>query len=285
MKAAQATQGQDAAGTEQRRSLFESGFTVHPVRAAGGFVPDPGTAGRAAVGLRVVAPVGGVPILPQALVALPKRPHAGALPIVRQRLDDGEARAAVGTGDEGKPVPAVARVEQLGLAGGAETRVGRDRLALTGSRATAADAEARGASGNRGDAFDFLDPGKRRRLATQRPQEGRQLPLRALHFDLHLSRLVPDPTREPMPQGEPVDERAETHSLHHARDVNPTRTQAGTHARTCSLRNSYHESMPSPVVAEVKKKRSPGLTSRAFSTARVRSNLRCGRRSILLSTA
>ncbi len=73
--------------------------------------------------------------------ALGESPHRRALPVVGQRLDDGEARAAVGAGDERIAVAPVAGVGQLPLAGRAQGHVGRDRLAATGLVVAGEDGE------------------------------------------------------------------------------------------------------------------------------------------------
>src|SRR5688500_20365095 len=86
-----------------------------------------------------------------------------------------------------------------------------------------------------------------------------------------------------MTGGEPVDKGPEPETLHQAGDPNPHGAHDATPALTRSRRKSYQLSIPSPVRAEVKKKRSVGFICWAFDTAWDRSNRRWGRRSILLS--
>ena len=165
-------------------------------------------------------------------------PHAGARPVVGERVDHGEARAAIGTGDEGIAVAAVGRVEQLGLAGGAERAVGRHRLAPAGPAQARPDAEPVASRGTAGDAFHVLDSRQGWRFPAQPAHEGHHLVLGALDLDLDLARGVANPAGQPVAHREPVDEGTEPYALDHASDVDPERGQAGTHARTCSRRKS-----------------------------------------------
>ena len=85
-----------------------------------------GTTVRAGNRLRVVAPVRGVGVFALTLVAHAEMAHRCARPVVRERLDDGVARAALGAVNEGVAVSPVVRVAQLSATGRAGGEVGED---------------------------------------------------------------------------------------------------------------------------------------------------------------
>ncbi|CAM5666548.1 hypothetical protein SSPIM334S_07212 [Streptomyces spiroverticillatus] len=70
------------------------------------------------------APVARVAVLGRTVGAQGEAAHGGADAVVRQVLDDAGPRPAVGAGEEGVAVAAVARVEELAQAGVAEGGVG-----------------------------------------------------------------------------------------------------------------------------------------------------------------
>ena len=74
---------------------------------------DPRAADRAAVRLRVIAPVRDIAVFPLAVGAHGKALHGGLGPVVGQIADDRKARAAVGAVDEGIAIAPVFGVIQL----------------------------------------------------------------------------------------------------------------------------------------------------------------------------
>src|SRR6185503_3322835 len=134
--------------TQQERGGLLEGVPVPCPRGGGRrLVPDPRAADGAAVGLGMKAAVAGRAVLPRAPGTLGKPPHAGALPIVGERVDHREARTAVGAGDEGIAVPAIGRVEELRLTGRADRGIGGNRLPAVGLVRAPKDGEAIDAGG------------------------------------------------------------------------------------------------------------------------------------------
>ena len=119
----------------------------------------------AAVGLGVIAAVAGSVVLRGARRTLGECPHAGALPVVRQRLDHREARPAVGAGDERVAVPPVAGSRSSGSQAGQIATSGGTGCRRSGSVRAPEDGEAVGARGGDRLGLHSVDAGERRRLA------------------------------------------------------------------------------------------------------------------------
>ena len=130
LESADATNGEDPAANKHQRRCRECFLRPdgarHAVRAG---KPELGSAGRAAIGFGVMPTVTGRFVFAQAPVALGKRGHAGPLAVVWHRVDDREARSAVGAGDERILESPVGRVVELTVAGVADGHIRRNRLA------------------------------------------------------------------------------------------------------------------------------------------------------------
>ena len=168
--------------------------------------------------LCVVAAACRVVVLARAFRAHGELAHAGALPVVRQGAQDGQARAAAGAVYEGMQVPAVRWVKQLPLAVVADGDVRRDEdraprvLALLDRKAVV-----RAGLGCRHVHHLHLDDiGPLGRLRTHQPAEVIQLTGRALGENLHVGALVADGARDARPGGVPRDGGAHAHALHNA---------------------------------------------------------------------
>lgn len=81
---------------------------------------------KAGIGLRMKAPVKWVGILRGAFGAHGKAIHRGGRSVIRQRADDGKARAAVGAVDKGVVIASVGGIEQFAQAVVAGGDIGRD---------------------------------------------------------------------------------------------------------------------------------------------------------------
>ena len=142
VKAAKPLDGHDATCSEHRRAPLDDGVACLARRAnlrrgvvCRALAPgDMGATGKAGIGLRVEAAVGGIGIFGGAGGTHGERAHRRVCAIVGKRIDDGEARPAVGAVDEGIVVAAVAGVEELAQAVGAGGDIRRDER---GARAMA----------------------------------------------------------------------------------------------------------------------------------------------------
>ena len=208
--------------------------------------PEPRPARRAAVRLRVVAPVAGVAYSAAHAGALGERAHAGALAVVRQALDDGVARAAVGAGDERVAEPAVAGSRSSARqASHRATSAGTAGAVPGSSPALARIAKSLAAAGR-----DRLDLHRARSAPAAAPR--RAVPL------ANLSRCsgVPSTSISTAPavlrtqpasacrRGQPMHERAEADALHHARDGHVTGGRAPRRPRRITLGSGGRPSAP-----------------------------------------
>ena len=200
--------------------------------SGGTLQPNPGTAYRAGVGLRMKTPVGRVLVLGKALRTHGKGRHAGIGPVVGNGADYREPGTAMRTVGKGITKTAVCRVIHLlptGIAyGGIGSHVG---LRLAGH--TGVYLESIGyPPDNHRTAFDALYPGQRRAFALQRTDKSLQLPRTPPDPDTHAKRIVPDRPRKLMHTGKPPDRRAETDALHRAVDTDGFRDDV---FRSCHL--------------------------------------------------
>ena len=256
----------------------ELGRRLERVRVRRRLQPECRPAIRAAVGLRMESAIACGAILASAGGALPERAHAGALAIVRHRLDHGEPGPAIGTGDERVVIAPVGGIEQLRLARRAHRDVGRDRLALGGFRQAPEDRERVEMRRRAGFPAYIVDPRQRRCLRPQHAGELIDLFARTLDVDLHVAGRIADPSRQPEPLREPVHERAEPHTLHDAADrdaggrefpgVIRGRAHAWIRRAMRARRKPYHSARPSLTTDDVMRNCRSGLTARASVTAR-----------------
>ncbi len=197
--------------------------------AVGRLEPQPRSARRTRQRLGVETPVTWVVVLGGAQVTEGETGHGGVGPVVRQPFGDGEAGAAVGTGDEGVAVPPVGGVEQLPEAVVAQGRIGRDERAHRGVGPALDDPEPRFAQdfGVRG--LDRIDPGQRGRLTPEPGFEGADGGRGTFDFDEDAVGVVADVTGEGTLAGQPVHERPVADALDDAPDPD-------AHAHGCAAR-------------------------------------------------
>jgi hypothetical protein len=146
---------------------------------------------------------------------LGKSPHAGALAVVRQSLDNREPGTAVSAGDERIAVPAIGGVEELGLTSRTDRGIGGNRLAAVGLVRAPHDREPIEAAGDGSLGCHSLDSGEWGCLLPQLSQEVLELGSSPLNLDLDLAGGVAHPTGQPMPERQPVNERPEADPLDH----------------------------------------------------------------------
>ena len=178
---------------------------------------EPRSAHVAGVGLRVEAPVRGVDVLRAAFRTHLERLHRRGGPVVGQRLDDREARAAVRAVRERVAVPPVRRVGQLREARGARGDVGRDEGEVAawpptrGSRTTAKP------SGSTASTSPTARPPSAARGARRPSREPpRPRPASPSTTIVTPSAVLFTQPVEPALAGEVVDEGAEPDPLHDA---------------------------------------------------------------------
>ena len=173
-------------------------------------------AGRAAVGLGVVAPVFNVRKLRRAVRAHRKLRHGGVCPVVGYGADYREARPAVGAVYEGIAVAPVGGVEQLAQAVRADARVRRDQRphalpALARDYAKALE----GLSPRHAPDLHGLDERQRRRALPELREEALKSLLRTLKLQLRALGAVPNPARQAVLPDQPVHKGAKAHALHY----------------------------------------------------------------------
>ena len=147
----------------------------------------------AGIGLGVKSPLCGIIELVQAPIAERESRHARIGAVVRQRAGDGEPRTALGAVDERIAVAPVARIEQLGEARLAHSRVGCDPRARIAS-AACSNLEACVRTHRRFARLDTVDASKSGRLARKTRQEAIQRRRLALDLDGNAVRIVAHPS-------------------------------------------------------------------------------------------
>ena len=155
-----------------------------------------------------------VDVLAAAQLVHLEAPHRRQRTVVRQPLDDREARPAVRAVDEGVAEPRIGRVAHLPEAVGADGRVdGKEGLGP--ARLLALEDDEPPAAGRRdGFGVEFVDPGERRRLAEQPKGEPVDALARPLDLDDDAEARVPHESGKILLDGVAEDARAETDALH-----------------------------------------------------------------------
>ena len=215
MKAANPFDGHDFAGS-QKVNAGGHGVADGNLRAIGPREPDPRSADRARIGLRVEAPVRGVVVLPLAGRAHGKLRHRGLRPVVGNAPRNGEARPAVGAVQKRVAEAAVRGVEQLPQAIRAGRRIGRNSGAHLACNLTGNNAKLRPPGKGQFPHRDRVDARQRRRLGAQAAEKGLHALLRSLDFDRHSAGIVADKPRQALFLRQPVDKRPKSHPLHHS---------------------------------------------------------------------
>lgn len=169
---------------------------------------------RAGDRLGVETAVRRIVVLPRTQGAEGEHPHGGGGPVVGETGRDGEARPAVGAGDEGVAVAAVTGVGELAQAVRAGRGVGRDRRRAVALGARAPNAETAPAEWRHGLVADVAYVGQRRRLFPQPVAELLNGRRRAFHFRDDSVRAVEYETGQVQFGRQPVDEGAKAHALH-----------------------------------------------------------------------
>lgn len=225
VEAADPFEGDDPAEVEGLAGLGESGLAAGPGaggvgmlggprRVGGGDEPEGRPATRAGDRLGVEAAVEGVLVFPAARRAEGEAGHRGVGAVVRQALEDGEARAAIGAVEEGVAVAAIGRVGKLAEAGVASGDVGRDGGDGRGVGSAGEDGEA-DCGGVGGDRLvgDRHEGGERRGVIVQGEAKGVDLIGRPLDLDDDAGGIVGDPAGQAEAVGRGVDERAKADPL------------------------------------------------------------------------
>ena len=170
---------------------------------------------RAAHGLGMEPPVGGVGVFAGAIGAHREGRHGGGGTVVWQGGDDGEARAAVGAVDERVAVAPVGRIALFGGTVRAHGDVGGGQRAATVGPRRVGDGET-GATDDRDIVrLNRFDDSQRRRSVTQPCQEMVDFGGIALHLDDGAGGVVAHRAGQPEGGRRCVDERSESHALDH----------------------------------------------------------------------
>ncbi len=178
----------------------------------------------AGIGLRMEASIGRISVFAGATRAHLESLHRSCRAVVRQRVDDGEARPAVRAVDERVAIAPVVGVEQLGQAIVAGGQVGRHQRGLFRRRVVGeAYLEAGEILQRHLLEIDLGHLGRRRRVHMQLGHEPvKQLRL-ALGMDEHALGCIEHPAVDKVFPRQAVHERAEAHSLHDALHLNVER--------------------------------------------------------------
>jgi len=130
---------EDVSVANELRGLYQSLVTHRQCTAAGIPERELGPALGASVRLRVEPAIRGIFVLGAARGTHRERLHGRVRPVVRQALDDAEARAAVRAVCEGVAIASIVRAEQLAQAIGTRCDVREDYHALLAGFFTVAD--------------------------------------------------------------------------------------------------------------------------------------------------
>ena len=178
-------------------------------------VPQHRSAVRAADGLGMEAPVGGVGVFACAFGAHREGRHGGGGTVVGQGSDDREARAAVGAINEGVAVAPVGWVALFGRAVRAHGDVGGGQRAATVGPRRVGDGKSGTTDWRDIVCLDRFDDGQRRRSVTQPREEVFDFGGIALHLDDGAGGVVAYRAGQPEGGRRGVDERAKAHALDH----------------------------------------------------------------------
>ena len=226
VKSAEPFHGHNASFADRADGIGECGASGREHPAARIDERQPGPARRTGVRLRVEPAIQRVVVFALAGLAHHEALHRRAGPVVRQRLDDGEARAAVRAVGEGILEAAIRGIEDLAqaiVAGGDIRKDERDQRPV--GRALA-DLEPGIAARVEPRCFQALDCGARRPFGKEPRQEAVEGETIPLDLDAHPLRRVAHPSLEVQRDGETVDKRSEADALHGAGHARP---EAFTH--------------------------------------------------------
>jgi hypothetical protein len=284
--AAEAFDGDDLAAQQARQGF---GDRVARLVTQRELRPAYGTGVR----LGVEAAVVGLVVLALAGRAHLEGRHAGVRPVVGQIARQRVARPAMRAVDEGVAPAAVGGIEQLGEAVGTSDGIRRHRRVRRPAQ-TDFYFEAARAGGGCFVCLDGSDAGQRRRIRLQSGEEDAQRFRRTLGLDVHPLAVVAHPAGELQFLRQPKDEGPEADALHlpaHAdaaadggRGADGNGHVSSSPQRTPCSSQASHSSMPSPLFAETCSTAIFGLTRRAYSMHFATSNVRCGSRSVLVSS-
>ena len=176
-------------------------------------------AGRTGDSFCVEPSVRRVVILAEASVAHDKGGHRCPGAVIRDTLDDAEARPAMSTVREGVAITALERIEYLLCAGRAGCGI-RGDLRARSTTDRLGDAKSTYRHFGNGSALNLLDPRKWRRLSPQAlDQKGNRVAI-PRDTNHHALRIIQYFARKPQLLGETPNRRPETHALHAASHAN-----------------------------------------------------------------
>ena len=212
VKSAQTLDSDDTAVGQQLNTAVDNGVAVlargADDRRRGGFarliaharlVPcNMRPAIKAGIGLRVKTPVEWVGILRGALGTHGKTIHRRGRSVIRQRSDDGKARAAVGAVDKGVVIASVGGIEQLAQAIVAGGDIGRDERRVRGLVLRCYDAKTLFTGGIptvgcQVHSLDMLYAGCRRRMLGKRGNKSIERIGRGMRLDVHAVARIEHP--------------------------------------------------------------------------------------------
>ena len=176
---------------------------------------------RARVRLGVEATVARVVVLRLTGRAHDEAAHGGVGAVVGQRLDDTEARPAVGAVGEWIAVAAVGGIQHFGQTVGAGGDIGQHQRGLGTGFFAVTNLETDVAGRFQPLFVQRVDDGARRCLERQTFQKPLHALLRSFHLDEHPLAVVDHPAGERQLRGQSVDERAKADPLHRAVDFQP----------------------------------------------------------------
>ena len=180
---------------------------------------------KAGIGLRVKTPVEWVGILRGALGAHGKTIHRRGRSVIRQRSDDGKARAAVSAVDKGVVIASVGGIEQLAQTIVAGGDIGRDERRVRGLILRCYDAKTLFIGGIptvdcQVHNLDMLYAGCRRRMLRKRGDKSIERIGRSVRLDVHAVARIEHPAANAMRHGLAIHKRSHANALHNARHMN-----------------------------------------------------------------
>ena len=187
-------------------------------KVVGGGEPDPGTAARAGIGLRMKPPVRRIVVLRLAVRTHREHSHRRVDPVIRYVACDRESRPAVRAVGERIPITPVGGVLDVGEALRAGGQIGWDRHATVQRGRGLDDLETGHQAWGQSDAVDRTDAGGRRRGGLEAIQEGVERAHRSEGFDGDTRSVVADPAADTMRGGEAEHPGAEADALNNSPD-------------------------------------------------------------------
>lgn len=171
LETTQAVDGRDASGEERGAHEWQRALVVGQPGAIRALQGELRTAGRTAHRLGVETTIADVFVLAPARRAQREARHRSALAIEGERTDDREARPAVRARRERVAMSSIARIVELGAAGRAQTRVGRDERVLARAGGGGLDTELALAGRGQGQLGARVDARQGRQLDGERGSE------------------------------------------------------------------------------------------------------------------